>query len=61
MIRLCVLFGGRSPEHEVSCMSAVSVIGAADKSKFEISTIGINKEGKWLLYDGPASRITDGS
>lgn len=42
-------------------MSATSVIGAVDKSKYEISTIGITKDGRWLLYDGPAEKITDGS
>jgi D-alanine-D-alanine ligase len=43
-----VLFGGRSGEHEVSLLSAASVIKAIDKSKFEVVPIGISKEGKWL-------------
>ena len=47
-LRVGVLFGGRSGEHEVSLLSAASVIQAIDKSKFEVVPIGINKEGKWL-------------
>jgi D-alanine-D-alanine ligase len=46
--RIGVLFGGRSGEHEVSLLSAASVIKAIDKSKFEVVPIGITKEGKWL-------------
>ena len=61
MTRLCVLFGGRSPEHDVSCMSVVSVIGAIDRSKYELTTIGITKDGRWLIYDGPVEKISDGS
>jgi D-alanine-D-alanine ligase len=60
MLRIGILFGGRSEEHEVSCLSAVSVIGAIDRSKYEIITIGITKEGKWLLYDGPSEKIISG-
>ncbi len=48
-IRLAVLFGGRSGEHEVSLMSAASLIQAADKSKYEIIPIGIDKNGRWLI------------
>lgn len=60
MIRLGILFGGRSEEHEISCLSAVSVIGAVDRSKYEIITIGITKKGEWLLYDGPVEKIVTG-
>ena len=61
MMKLGIFFGGRSGEHEVSLMSATSVINAIDKEKYEIVMIGITKEGKWLLYDGPAEHIEDGS
>jgi D-alanine-D-alanine ligase len=47
-IKVAVLFGGRSGEHEVSLVSAASVIGALDKSKYEIVPIGITKEGRWI-------------
>jgi D-alanine-D-alanine ligase len=48
-IRVGVIFGGRSGEHEVSLRSAESVINAMDKSKYEIVPIGITHEGKWLV------------
>lgn len=48
---VAVLFGGQSSEHEVSCMSAVNVIGAMDPDKYEIVLIGITKEGRWILTD----------
>lgn len=50
-IRICLLFGGRSGEHEVSLLSAQSVYKALDKSKYAVTLVGINKEGKWLLGD----------
>ena len=48
-IRVGVIFGGRSGEHEVSLMSAESVINAMDKSKYDIVPIGISKQGRWLM------------
>src|SRR3989338_762499 len=48
-IRVGVLFGGKSAEHEVSLQSARNVIEALDKEKYEVVPIGINKAGKWLL------------
>jgi D-alanine-D-alanine ligase len=60
MIRLGILFGSRSGEHEVSCLSATSVINAVDRSKFEVCPIGITKQGVWYLYDGPVELIADG-
>ena len=47
-LRVGVLFGGSSSEHEVSLMSARSVLGALDPEKYEIVQIGITKEGRWL-------------
>lgn len=47
-LRVAVLFGGRSGEHEVSLVSATSVIENLDKDKYEILPIGITKEGKWI-------------
>ena len=43
-----MIFGGRSAEHEVSLVSAASVIQALDKEKYEIVPIGITPEGRWL-------------
>jgi len=47
-LRVGILFGGRSGEHEVSLLSAASVLNAIDKSKYDIVPIGITKEGRWL-------------
>jgi len=59
--RLAVLFGGASSEHEVSLMSATSILENLDREKYEIFMIGITKKGKWLLYTGPVSGLRDGS
>jgi D-alanine-D-alanine ligase len=50
-IRVAVLFGGKSAEHEVSLQSARNVIAALDKAKYEVVPIGIDKEGRWLLAE----------
>lgn len=50
-IRVAVLYGGRSGEHEVSLLSATNVIQYLDRSKFEVIPIGIDKEGAWFLGD----------
>jgi D-alanine-D-alanine ligase len=47
-LRVGVLFGGRSGEHEVSLLSAASILQAIDKDKYEVVPIGISKEGRWL-------------
>jgi D-alanine-D-alanine ligase len=61
-LRVGVLFGGRSGEHEVSLLSAASVLKAIDKEKYDVVPIGITKEGRWVtaahaerLLKGPAS------
>jgi D-alanine-D-alanine ligase len=60
--RVAVVFGGRSAEHEISVLSARSVIDALDRDRYEVVAIGITKEGRWeLLPAGPpalASRAT---
>lgn len=50
-IRLGILCGGRSAEHEVSLTSAASIIAALDKDKYEIHVIGIDKNGAWHVQD----------
>lgn len=50
-VRLVVLFGGRSAEHEVSCISATSVLGAIDRDRYDVTPIGITKDGQWVLAD----------
>ena len=58
-LRVGVIFGGRSGEHEVSLRSAESVINAMDKSKYEVVPIGITKEGRWLLSGNAAALLPD--
>ncbi|MDR3614834.1 MAG: D-alanine--D-alanine ligase [Candidatus Obscuribacterales bacterium] len=50
-IKVGVLFGGKSAEHEVSLQSALSVIEALDPQKYDVVLIGINKQGQWFLND----------
>src|SRR5436853_5377339 len=58
-LRVGVLFGGRSGEHEVSLLSAASVLNAIDRKKYDVVPIGISKEGKWLMA-GHAERLLSG-
>lgn len=51
-LSVCILFGGISPEHEVSLRSAESVLNNIDKSKYTIFPVGITKEGDWILFGG---------
>ena len=51
--KIAVIFGGKSGEHEVSLLSATSVIRALDKSKYEVLPIYISHKGQWLLTEGP--------
>ncbi len=59
--RVAVIFGGKSSEHEVSRVSASYVISMIPRDRYEVVTIGITKEGKWLLYSGDTAAIADGS
>lgn len=54
--RVAVLFGGRSSEHAVSCVTAAGVMGAIDKSKYDVVPIGIAKSGQWVLASGDTSQ-----
>ena len=49
--RLVVLFGGRSAEHDVSCVSARHVLAAADSTRYEITPVGIDRNGQWSLAE----------
>ncbi len=59
-LRVYLVFGGRSGEHEVSLMSARSVMSALDPERYEVVPIGITKEGRWLLTGDPMKALTDG-
>lgn len=51
-LNVCVLFGGISPEHEVSLRSAESVLNNMDPEKYNIIPVGITKSGQWIYYAG---------
>ena len=59
-LRVGILFGGRSGEHEVSLLSAASVLKAIDRKKFEVVPIGITKDGRWLAA-GDAQSLLEGA
>lgn len=56
-IRVGVIFGGKSSEHEVSLSSAASIIASIDRDKYEIVPIGITKTGRWVLGEGAKKLI----
>src|SRR6201993_2501450 len=57
-LRVGVLFGGRSGEHEVSLLSAASVLNAIDREKYEVVPIGITKDGRWLTAEHAENLLT---
>jgi D-alanine-D-alanine ligase len=59
-IRVAVLFGGRSGEHEVSLTSARSVMGALDPAKYEVLPVGISRAGRWLTEGDPLKQLASG-
>jgi D-alanine-D-alanine ligase len=63
-LRVAILFGGKSAEHEISLISARNIVEAMDKNKYEVVAIGIDKQGRWhldedarLLYGRSASKV----
>ena len=60
-IRVAVLFGGRSTEHAISCVSAGSVLAAIDRDRYDVVAVGITPEGRWVLApDDPSLLRIDG-
>jgi D-alanine-D-alanine ligase len=59
-IRVGIIFGGRSGEHEVSLRSARSIMDAIDRDKYDVLPIGITKEGHWIAGDDPYGYLTAG-
>ena len=60
-IKVGIIFGGKSAEHEVSLKSAKNVIEAIDKEKYEPVLIGVDKKGKWLLSDSSKFLLNSGN
>ena len=60
-VRLVVLFGGRSAEHDVSCVSARHVLAAADPAKYRVEPVGITRDGAWVRAVDAAAALEPGS
>lgn len=60
-VTVAVLFGGVSSEHEVSLLSAKSVIDNIPRDRYDVLMLGITKEGRWLLFSGDTAALPDGS
>lgn len=61
MARVLVLYGGRSAEHPVSCLSARSVLRALGSTSHDVLPVGITTDGRWTLTDGAIPAVTDGT
>jgi D-alanine-D-alanine ligase len=59
-LNVALIFGGKSGEHEVSLASSASIYTHIDKSKYNIFTIGITKDGRWMYYEGNEENIKNG-
>jgi D-alanine-D-alanine ligase len=59
-IKLVVLFGGQSAEHDVSCTTAAHVLRAADPTKYEITPVGIGRDGAWAIAEGARAALAAG-
>ncbi len=59
-VRLVVLFGGQSAEHEVSCTTAAHVLGAVDPDRYEVVPVGITREGAWVQADDALAALAGG-
>ena len=57
-LRIGVIFGGRSGEHEVSLMSARSVLSVIDREKFTVVEIGVSRTGQWLVGDNLWTKVS---
>ena len=60
-LRVGVVFGGRSGEHEISLKSASSILAALDRDKYEVTEIGIDRDGKWMLTGDPMNSLSSGA
>lgn len=60
-MRLVVLFGGQSAEHEVSCTTALHVLKAADPDRYRVVPIGITREGRWVAASDAVAALNAGA
>ena len=57
-IRVAIVFGGRGPEHSVSCMGGGNMLGAIDRDRYEVVPVGITRDGRWVLAADEPARLT---
>ncbi|HLS02438.1 MAG TPA: D-alanine--D-alanine ligase A, partial [Beutenbergiaceae bacterium] len=57
-IRVAVVFGGASPEHGISCVTAAGVLSAIDRDKFDVIPVGIDPNGLWVLTEKDVSKLS---
>lgn len=55
---MCVVFGGRSSEHAISCISASGILSALDPDRYDVTAIGITESGRWTLFEDSASALS---
>ena len=55
--RVAIVFGGRSSEHAISCVSAGSILGALDPDLYEVVPVGITRQGAWVLSNGDPAAL----
>ena len=55
--RVLILYGGRSSEHQVSCLSARSVLEVIDRDRYEVVPVGITRDGRWVLSRSTGTSI----
>ena len=60
-LNLVVVFGGRSAEHDVSCVTAAHVLRAVDRSRYDVTAIGIDRSGSWHLAEGAMAALEKGT
>ena len=58
--KILILFGGVSSEHDISCISAASVMKNIDIEKYDVTAIGITKDGKWMLTEALPEELESG-
>jgi len=60
-LRVAVVFGGRSPEHPISCLTAGTVVAVLDKDRYDVVAVGVTREGRWVVGTDPGEMAPVGA
>ena len=60
-LRVAVVFGGRSPEHPISCLTAGTVVAVLDKDRYDVVAVGVTREGRWVVGTDPGGMAPVGA